>query len=397
VNDRDEGPVPNEDAAAEPASSASQVDPPASAVSAGESGSQDVTVPRVLAVATAWSWRLLVVGAAVLVVAYAAGTLRLVVLPVFLALFFTALLRPVATRLRARGAPPFMAALFSVLMMLTILAGILAWIVPRFIAEFQELADDFARGIENAGDWLVEGPAGIPREQLDEWVDNLVEEIQGSTEEIASGLLAGAQVAVEIGAGLGIALVLTFFFLKDGEKIWDWIVDVFARSQHDAVREMGSRSWETLSGYLRGMTIVALADSIFIGIALVILGIPGALALAVLIFFGAYIPIAGAIVTGALAVVVALIAEGLVPALLVLTAVVIVQQAESNLLHPYVVGRAVRVHPVAILLGVTAGAVLGGVIGAFVAVPIVAVAARVGGYIREQTAATEPMPAKETT
>lgn len=352
-------------------------------------------MPRILAVATAWSWRLLVVGAAVLVVVYVAARLRLVVLPVFLALFFTALLRPISERLRGRGATPFLAALLSVLFMLTISAAVLAWIVPRFIAELQELVDDFVAGIDSAADWLVEGPLGVSRDELTEWVDNLGAQIQGSTDEIVSGVLSGAQLAVEITAGLGIALVLTFFFLKDGDRIWDWIVGVFARPHHDAVREMGSQSWATLAGYLRGMTIVALADSIFIGIALIILGVPGALALAVLVFFGAYIPIAGAVVTGALAVIVALIAEGLVTALLVLAAVVVVQQAESNLLHPYVVGRAVRVHPIAIILGVTAGAVLGGVIGAFVAVPIVAVGARVGGYIRGETEATEPTAATE--
>jgi putative heme transporter len=358
---------------------------------------QQVTVPRTLAVATAWSWRLLVIGAAVVVLAYLASELRLVVLPVFLALFFTALLRPVAEYLRGRGAPPFLSALLSVLLALTVVSGILAWIVPRFIAEFDELADDLITGIEDAGDWLVDGPPGVPREQLESWVDGAVEEIQGSTEEIVAGVIAGAQFAIEVLVVLAIALVLTFFFLKDGDRIWDWIVGVFARTHRADVREMGSRSWATLAGYLRGMTIVALADSIFIGIALVILDVPGALALAVLIFFAAYIPIAGAVVTGALAVLVALVAEGLVTALLVLAAVVIVQQAESNLLHPYVVGRAVQVHPVAILLGVTAGAVLGGVIGALVAVPIVAVGARIGGYIREQGEAPgEPTPAGES-
>lgn len=356
----------------------------------------EVTVPRVLVVATAWSWRLLVIGAAVLVLAYAASSLRLVVLPVFLALFFTALLRPLSERLRARGAPPLAAALLSVLMMLTVLAGTLAWIVPRVIAEIQELADDVVEGLESASDWLVEGWPGISRAEREGWIDNLIAEIQGSTEQIASGVLTGAQLAIEIGAGLGIALVLTFFFLKDGDRIWDWIVGLFTVDRQADVREIGTRSWATLAGYLRGMTIVALADSIFIGIALAILDVPGALALAVLIFFGAYIPIAGAIVTGAFAVLIALIAEGLVVALIVLAAVVVVQQAESNFLHPYVVGRAVRVHPIAILLGVTAGAVLGGVIGAFVAVPLVAVGARVGGYIREQSGATDPTPAKET-
>jgi putative heme transporter len=357
---------------------------------------QAVTVPRTLAVATAWSWRLLVIAAAVLAVAYLVSELRLVFLSVFLALFFTALLRPVSERLRVRGAPPFIAAMVSVMMMLAIVAAIIAWIVPRFVAELEDLSDDLVAGIEDAGDWLVEGPPGVSREQLQTWIDEVVEHIRGSADEIVAGALAGAQVALEIMVVLGIALVLTFFFLKDGDRIWDWIVGVFARAHHGDVREMGSRSWATLAGYLRGMTIVALADSIFIGLALVILDVPGALALAVLIFFGAYIPIAGAVVTGAFAVLVALIAEGLVTALLVLAAVVIVQQAESNLLHPFVVGRAVSVHPVAILLGVTAGAVLGGIVGAFIAVPVVAVGARIGGYIREHADNTEPSAAGES-
>lgn len=357
---------------------------------------RQVTVPHALALATAWSWRLLVIGAAVLAVAYLASELRLVVVPVFLALFFTALLRPVSERLRAGGAPPFAAALLSVLLALTVIAGIMALVVPRFAAELADLSEDLVAGVESARDWLVEGPLAIPREQLDTYVDDVVAELQGSSDEIAAGVLSGAQVALEIAAGLAIALVVTFFLLKDGDRIWEWIVGLFVRERRADVREMGTRAWTTLAGYLRGMTVVALVDSVFIGIALALLGVPGALALAVLTFFGAYIPIAGAVVTGLLAVLVALIAEGLVTALLVLAAVVVVQQTESNLLHPVVVGRAVSVHPLAILLGVTAGAVLGGVIGAFMAVPIVAVGARIGGYIRER-ADGSPVPAGTST
>lgn len=354
-----------------------------------------VRVPEVLEVATAWSWRLLIVGAAVLAIAYVAATLSLIVLALFLAFFFTALLRPISERLRAHGAPPFLAALVSILLMMVILAGIAALIVPRFVSELQELADDIVAGVESVGDWLVEGPAGISRQELDEFLSNLGRQLQDSSDQILGGVLTGAQFAVEVGTALVIAVVVAFFFLKDGDRLWDWVVGLFSQSKQDDVREMGSQAWGTLSGYLRGMTVVALADSIFIGMALVIFGVPGALALSVLIFFGAYIPIAGAIVTGAFAVLIALIAEGLVTALFILGAVVVVQQAESNLLHPFVVGRAVRVHPVAILLGVVAGAILGGVIGAFIAVPIVAVAARVGGYIREQTGAAQPAPDTE--
>ena len=356
---------------------------------------QRVTVPKPLALAAEWSWRLLVIGAAVLAVAYLANRLRIVVLPVFVALFFTALLRPVSERVRALGAPAFAAALSAVLLALAVVAGVLAWVVPRFIDEIQGLSDDVVAGIESAADWLVEGPVGLSREELDDLVDDAGAEIQGSSDQIVSGVISGAQVALEVAAGLGIALVLTFFFIKDGDRIWDWIVGLFASRQRDHVREMGTRSWATLAGYLRGMTIVAFVDSILIGLALVILDVPGALALAVFVFFGAYVPIAGAFVTGLLAVLVALVAEGLVTALLVLAAVVLIQQLEGNLLHPFVVGRAVAVHPIAILLGVAAGAVLGGIIGAFIAVPLVAVGARIGGYLRER-ADTAPIPARES-
>ena len=163
--------------------------------------------------------------------------------------------------------------------------------------------------------------------------------------------------------------MVVFFFLKDGDRMWDWLCGLFAPEQRDAVREIGARSWATLGGWLRGQGLVALFDATFIGLALVIVGTPLVLPLVVLTFLGAFIPIVGAFAAGAAAVLVALVFQGLTEALIVLAAIIVVQQVESNVFAPVIVGRVVGVHPVAILLAVTVGLTLGGIIGALVAPP----------------------------
>lgn len=234
------------------------------------------------------------------------------------------------------------------------------------------------------GDELLGGPGNATERGLDDYLDSAAAQLEENAEAVAGGLFSGALLLLEVVIGLALALVLTFFFLKDGERIWDWTVGVSPAGARADLAEIGRRSWRTLGGYLRGVTLVALFDAVFIGLALVVLGVPAALPLAVLTFLGAYVPIAGAVLTGAGAVVVALAADGLVTAGLVAAAVLVVQQIESNLLHPVVVGRAVALHPVAILLALTTGAVLAGVVGALVAVPLAAVAAQAGGYLRER-------------
>ncbi len=333
--------------------------------------------------------------AAVLVVAYAVAQLRVAFLALFLAIFATALLRPLAEAVRGRGVPRALAALTALVAGLAVFGGVVWLLVPEFIDQLEELGGELAVGIESVRDWLVQGPLELTQEQIDEGVAAAADSVRENTQTIAGGVLSGAAILIEIVAVVLIAIVLTFFFLKDGDRIWSWMVSLFAPDRRAHVAEMGSRSWETLAGYLRGMTVVALFDSTFIGIALVIIGVPAALPIAVLTFFGAYIPIAGAIATGLIAVAVALIALGLLPALVTLAAVIAVQQIESNVLHPVVVGRAVSVHPVAILLAVTCGALIAGIIGALVAVPLTAVGTRIGEYLRERSPETEPVPEPE--
>ena len=350
---------------------------------------------RPLETAAAYAWRLLVLGAAVIAVGIVVRELALIAMALFLALFGTALLRPPAERLRARGLPPAGAALAVMLTALAALAAVLAMIVPPFVDQLDQLGRDLRAGVEQAGDWLLEGPLNLSERELDEYLDRAERSLRESSGAIVTGVIGGALVVLEVVAGVALAVVITFFFLKDGDRITAWFVGLFPQAHRPELEEVGGRVWRTLAGYLRGMTVVALFDSVFIGLALVIIGVPAALPLAVFTFFGAYIPIAGALITGLAAVLVALVSDGVATAAIVALAVLVVQQVESNVLQPFVVGRAVAVHPLAILLAVTAGAILGGIAGAIVAVPLTAVAARVGGYMRERAA--QPSLALETT
>lgn len=348
------------------------------------------SLERSLAFAAAYSWRLLVVAAGLAALAFVLVQLAVVVLPVFLALFATTLLRPPAEWLHSRGIPRLAAALLSVTGGLVLLGGLVVLIVPPFIDNIQDLGGELRGGVGEGRTWLEDGPLGLSEAQIDDYVDRAEQALRDHGAVIATGVLGGARVLIELLAALALSVVLTFFFVKDGERIVRWLLGLFPDPRRQELEEIGRRSWRTLASYLRGVTIVALFDSVFIGLALVVIGVPAALPLAVFTFFGAYVPIVGAVVTGIAAVIVALIANGLVPAALVAAAVLIVQQVESNLLQPFVVGRAVAVHPIVILMTVMAGGILGGVIGAMVAVPLVAVAVRVGGFMREQGALAAP-------
>jgi putative heme transporter len=310
-------------------------------------------VPARLVTVAEWSWRLLVVAAAVVVVAAALAELRLVALSLFVAVFVTALLRPPTEWLHRRGLPRALAALGSLVPALALVAGVMALIVPAFVGQLDELRRSLEAGVRQVGDWLLEGPLDLTEAQLNESIDRGLEELGSRSDALVSGALSGAMLVAEVAVGLLLSLVLAFFFLKDGDRMWRWLVELLPPARRAGTVEIGVRSWSTLAGYLRGVTIVALFDALFIGLALVLLGVPAALPLAVLTFLGAYIPIVGAVVTGIAAVLVALVADGVGTAAMVAAAVIFVQQVESNVLQPVVVGRAVELHPVVILLAVT--------------------------------------------
>ncbi|MGX7676634.1 AI-2E family transporter [Plantactinospora sp. DSM 117369] len=311
---------------------------------------------------------LLVIAAGAYVLAQIATRLAPLSIALAATLFLAALLDPVASRLRRHRFPPALAALTAVLLLLGLLGGAVLLIWRLTADQFSDLAKQLDQGLERTRDFLISG-LPISEQQLDKWTRQAVTGIQKSAPDPVSG---AATVAEAVG-GLLLVLVLLFFLLKDGRPMWRWVLDRVAERSRARTAVAGRAGWHTLGAYTRGTMMIAAIDAIGIGAALVILRVPLALPLAVITFLGGFVPIIGATVAGSVAVLVALAAKGPTTALLVLAAVIAVQQTEGNLLEPLIMKRQVRLHPVVVLLVVTAGTLLGGIVGAFVAVPIAAV------------------------
>jgi predicted PurR-regulated permease PerM len=332
-------------------------------------------VPRSLVTASELAWRFLVVVAAVAVLAYAAWYVRLVALPAFLALLLATVLVPPVRALRRRGLGQAAATAIVFVGGLLFMLGLATLIVPPFAAEVGTLTDTITGGAQELGRLISSGPFGLSRTEVQSAIDGLSDRLHASSGDIASGVLTGAVIAGQIAAGALLTLVLLFFFVKAGAKLWAWAVRTCPENIRARADEAGQRSWSVLAAYVRGQSLVATFDAVLIGIGLAILGLPLVLPLAVLIFIAAFVPIVGAFVAGAAAVLIALVAKGAGVALIVLALNLFVQQLEGNVLYPVIMGRTIELHPVATLLAVGAGGVLAGIIGALVAVPIVAVVA----------------------
>ena len=332
-----------------------------------------------------WTWRLLLLAVGAVFLVRALADLRLVVVPVIVALFLTTLLISPTRWLRDRGLPSALAAATTLLTWLVLVTGVFVFIGPEVADELDDLGRQVRAGATQLIDWIGEGPLGLGREEVREALERLLEQAQGSAGAIGGGLLTGAVLIAEIVAGLLVVVVLTFFFLKDGDRMWQWFLGLFdAEQSRRDVRELGERIWSTMTSYVRGLMVVALFDAVFIGIALWVIGVPLVLPLAVLTFFGAFIPIVGAVAAGAAAALVALVTGGIQDAVLVLVATVVVQQIESEVLYPVVVGRALQLHPVPILLAVTAGGVLYGIGGAALAAPLLATVVTAASFARQR-------------
>lgn len=345
-------------------------------------------VPRALNVLAAWSWRLLVIAAAAAVVLLALSRLRVVVLPVFAALLICTFLTPLVDRLHRRGLHRAVATTIVSAGALAAVAGLVAAFALQVRANLDELVSGSREGIRQVEEWLVRGPAGVERSQLRDATDAAIDRLTSADGLLQSGLLTRAGTAAEVIGGLALAVVLTFFFLKDGATMWSWLMRRLGPQAGPHVDAAGRRAWGGLGGFMRGQAIVAAADAVFIGLGIWLLGVPFALPLATLTFFAAFFPIVGAVVAGSAAVLVALATEGVITALLLLGVVVAVQQIEGNVLEPVVMSRTAQLHPVVVLLALAAGASLGGLVGAFLAVPIAAAAAAAGGYAWDRVGPT---------
>jgi predicted PurR-regulated permease PerM len=324
--------------------------------------------------AAAWSWRFLLIAAATAALLWIIGFFQVIVVSVAVALLLTVLLAPVSRFLHRRARfPRGLAAITSVLLLLAVVTGLVT-VAGRSIASgFGDLYDQASQGIDEALDWLSSGPLALSTDQLDDLVQQGRDQISSNADSLVSGALSVTTTVGHVAAGTLIALFCTFFFLLDGRTIWAWLVGLLPVPVRERVHQAGRRGIVTLSGYTRTQILVALVDATGIGIGAAILGVPLALPLATLVFVGSFIPIVGAVATGAVAVLVALVSQGPVVALIMLGVVLLVQQIEGHVLQPFLMGHAVSLHPVAVLLVVAAGSLAAGIVGALFAVPIAAV------------------------
>ena len=342
---------------------------------------------RSLAIASA---ELLLVVGGLIVVGYVVGKLWVVLLPVVLGLLFTTVLWPATRFLRNHAWPAALAALTVLLGFLAAFGGIIALIAPPVVRQVEELADGVSVGLEQLQDWLTGPPFNLGEEQIGTAVDQAINTIQGNAQNIAQYAVTGATAIGGLLINLVLALVLTFFFLKDGPRWVPWLAAQTGPPAAPHVAALSYKTWSTLSEFIRQQAIVGFVDAFFIGLGLWILGVPLVLPLAVLTFFGAFIPIIGAFVAGGFAVLIALVDSGFTTALIVLGIVLLVQQIEGNVLQPILQGRGLNLHAAVVILAVTAGSSLAGIIGAFLAVPVTALIAVSYRYARDQLDGKSP-------
>lgn len=341
-------------------------------------------VPPLLSWAAGISWRLLVVAGALALIGFLVARLTLVVVPTLIAVLVASVLHPAAARLVQRGVPAVLAVLAVFVLALVAIGGSAALIVPAVADEVGTFSDTVSTAQDGLAGWLEDEPWGLSRSDVNRYIDQVGQQLVDNRDRIVTGVLGAAAGFLQIVAATALALVLSFFFVKDRDRIWGWIVDQFPRHRRDEALEAGRRAWDAMQGYLRGVTIIALVDAVLIGIALVIVQVPLALPLSVLVFLGAFVPIVGAFVSGLVAVFVALMTRGIAEAAIIAVAITAIQQLEGNVLQPVVMGRTVKLHPVVILLTVACGAIVAGVAGAFLSVPIVATTTAAGSYLKER-------------
>src|SRR5215210_7367231 len=341
--------------------------------------SGDDAVPRGLAVASAITLRVIIVIGGIVLLALFAKRMMVVVIPVIIALLLATLLAPLAHWLRSHKVRPAVAAALSVLLALVVFLGLWGLVIPPFVSQVPEVVENVQQGAGQVAD--AAKPLGLSDKEAQDAIRKGRDQLQGR--QAAGTLLNGAILLVQWAAALILILVLTFFFLKDGEQLRDWTVCLFAEERRGPLREIFDRAWGALATYVQGVFLVATLDAVLIGIVLVAVGVPIALPLIVLTFIAAFFPIVGSVLAGVAATLVALVSGGVVDAAIVLAAIIAVQQLEGNVFYPMVVGKRLQLHPVAILLALTAGGVLAGVAGAFLAIPVAAVISAVLDFTRQ--------------
>lgn len=348
------------------------------------------TIRRRWAALATLSWQTLVILALAVVLFIGLNRLKVVVIPILLAVFLASLGSPLVVWLRRKGLRP-LPATWIVLLIGLLTVGLFIWFI---IAEVIEAIDDLdttvAEGWEQFQVWLATGPLGLGAERVEEVIEQFLEQLRGSTGQIFDQLLAGAGTVTELVTGLILTFIVAFFMMKDGDRFWQWTVTRFPADRQGIVSEAGTSAWSTLRRYLAGTAVVGLVDAVLIGGALAIVGNPLVLPLSLLVFAGGFFPFVGAIISGSIATLATLATVGFGQALVIAVVTVVVQQLEGDLLQPLVMGHAVRLHPLVVILSLTIGAIVGGLVGAFLAVPMVAVVTQVIRTVRPAWLQTRP-------
>lgn len=331
-----------------------------------------------------WALRVVIIAAGCWVVGYVLGKFWDIVLPVVLALLITSVLWPVTAWLRRHRWPPALAAATVLLGAILVVAGAIAFIIPSVVSQSPQIADQTGAGLTKVQQWLAGPPFRISQDQIADAITALTNRLKSSASSIAAGVFAGVTTALGVIVGLATAVFLVFFFLKDGPRFLPWMERSVGERVGAPLTEVLLRTWKVFGSFIRTQALVSLVDAFFIGAGLLILGVPLALPLIVLTFFGGFIPIVGAFVAGAIAVLVALVTKGVTTALIVLIIIIVVQQLEGNVLQPVLQSRSMNLHAAVVLLAVTAGGSLYGITGAFLAVPVVSVVSEIWRFLVER-------------
>ncbi len=341
--------------------------------------------------AAAYSWRILVIAALGVAVLWLIGQTRVAVFPVIVALFLTRALHPVAVRLRRHGWRPGLAAVTTLLGFLAVLALAGVVIVPTIAGQFSDLGPTVNEAIDHVEDWLVDdSPFDVSREDVQRLRDQAGERLTQLVSSSGGAVISGATLLVEILTGLVLALLLTFFMLKDGDRFVAWVEGWTPDRHRTVVARSGARAWDTLGGYLRGAALLGVVEGTIIGLTLFFTGAGLAIPIALLTFAAAFVPILGAITAGVVAVLVALVTASFGAAITVAIVALLVQQFDNDLLAPVIYGRSLQLHPVVILLSLVAGGALFGIPGTFLAVPVTAVVINVASEVRSHSGARPP-------
>jgi predicted PurR-regulated permease PerM len=352
----------------------------------------DEQVPRILRQTAAWAWRLILVAILIYGIFRVAVELRLVVLPFIAALLLTALLQPLAARLRRIGVPALAATWLTLLLAIIVIAGAVTLAANRVSADYPTLAAEVKRTANQVQRSLAGPPFHLHGARLQQLTSQVLKFLTQHQSVIAGTVVTGGRIFLEILTGLVLMLFISFFLLKDGAKIWRWLVSGLAPEARRRTGNAGGAAWHVLTSYVRGTTAVAAIHAIFIGLALWLLGVPLLVPLIILVFLAAFVPLIGILVVGALAILVTLATKGWLAAVILIAVFLVENQIEGHLLQPLVVGRAVRLHPLAIILALAVGGVIAGIPGAIVAVPAAAVITYAWPFLRGSGHAPDPEP-----